>query len=299
MIPEPPSNRAYLYENTDERLWGNFDDVSDADYNDYLDECIDKGFTVDAEKDSNTYKAFNEDGFCLDMSHYGNTLSLDLEAPKQLATIAWPNSAAGNKLPVPKSTIGEFSFEREDSFFVYVGEMTKDDYNEYVEACSNKGFSVDYNKGDTYYQADDSDGWHIALTYEGNSIMSIRIDGPDDADTTTADDEQSATMDEASKPDETSKEDISFDDAGIDGDFKAAMDSYEEFMDGYVEFMKDYNDNPTDIGLIAEYAKFIGEYAEFTKEFSEWQDADLNTEEIKYYLEVQNRVTQKMLEITE
>ena len=80
-------------------------------------------------------------------------------------------------------------------------------------------------------------------------------------------------------------------------DFKAAMDSYEEFMDEYVEFMKKYSNNPGDISLLADYAKFMGEYVEFVEDFEKWEDADLNTEETKYYIEVQSRVTQKLLEI--
>ena len=34
---------------------------------------------------------------------------------------------------------------------------------------------VDYDKGDNYYDADNSDGWHISLKYEGNNIMSVEI----------------------------------------------------------------------------------------------------------------------------
>lgn len=80
-------------------------------------------------------------------------------------------------------------------------------------------------------------------------------------------------------------------------DFKAAMDSYEDFMDEYVAFMKKYSENPSDLDLLTDYAKFMSEYADFVADFEKWEDADLNTAETKYYIEVQSRVSQKLLEV--
>jgi hypothetical protein len=37
---------------------------------------------------------------------------------------------------------------------------------------------VNYSKGDNYYTADNGDGWHVSLKYEGNQIMSIDLDAP-------------------------------------------------------------------------------------------------------------------------
>lgn len=78
MLPKPPSNRGMLYENSDEQLHVSLNDVSDSDYNDYLDDCIDLGFSVDADKSSYSYKAYNSEGYCLSISHIGEELSIDL-----------------------------------------------------------------------------------------------------------------------------------------------------------------------------------------------------------------------------
>ena len=59
----------------------------------------------------------------------------------------------------------------------------------------------------------------------------------------------------------------------------------------------DYNKNPSDITLIVDYAKFIGKYSEFTSDFEKWEDEDLTTEEAQYYVDVQARVTKKLLEV--
>lgn len=85
----------------------------------------------------------------------------------------------------------------------------------------------------------------------------------------------------------------------IGTDFKEAMDSYEAFYDKYCEFMKKYNANPTDIELISAYGGIMTEMVEMSEKFESWKEGDLNAEELKYYLEVNSRVTQKLAELSE
>lgn len=303
-LPEPPTNRGRIHTNSAGDLWIAISALSSVQFNDYIEACKEKGYTVDAEYDSSSYEAYNAEGYSLRLSHYGNEadMSIRLEAPMQLGTITWPNSTAGNKLPTPKSTTGKFSYEHDDSFFVYVGGMTRDDYNEYVNACSEKGFNVDYDKGDIYYRANDAEGWHISLAYEGNSIMTIKIyasnkEVPERQTKETNKPKETSKPDKTTKPQKTTKPTNTSNASGIGSDFKAAMDSYEKFMNEYVAFMKKYSANPSDLGLLADYAKFMMDYANFVADFEKWGDAELNTKETKYYIEVQNRVNQKLLDI--
>lgn len=85
----------------------------------------------------------------------------------------------------------------------------------------------------------------------------------------------------------------------IGTDFKEVMDSYEAFYDKYCEFMKKYNANPTDIELISAYGDIMTEMVEMSEKFESWKEGDLNAEELKYYLEVNSRVTQKLAELSE
>ena len=61
---------------------------------------------------------------------------------------------------------------------MYVGDTTREEYEEYVTDCSYYGFDVDYDKGENYYRAYNEDGYYLSLSYEGNNIMLIRIDEP-------------------------------------------------------------------------------------------------------------------------
>lgn len=84
---------------------------------------------------------------------------------------------------------------------------------------------------------------------------------------------------------------------GMRPEFKEAMDAYEEFYDEYCDFMKKYQENPTDFTLLADYAKFLAKAEEMDRKFEKWDDSELNNAELKYYLDVNNRVMQKLVDV--
>ena len=79
-------------------------------------------------------------------------------------------------------------------------------------------------------------------------------------------------------------------------EFKDAMDSYESAMDEYIAFMTKYNAskgaNPELITASGEYMK---KYIDATDAFKKWDGKEMNKEEAKYYVDVQTRVTQKLM----
>ena len=75
------------------------------------------------------------------------------------------------------------------------------------------------------------------------------------------------------------------------------MDSYESFIDEYVAFMKKYSDNPSDVSLLADYTKYMSKYADMVEKFDKWESEDLNDAELAYYIDVQARVSKKLLEV--
>ena len=95
------------------------------------------------------------------------------------------------------------------------------------------------------------------------------------------------------------KKDVVTQQTQISANFKAAMDSYEKFMNKYVDFMKKYKANPSDLSLLAEYAVYMSDYAEYVQDFKNWEDKDLSTAEIAYYVDVQARISKKLLEVAQ
>ncbi|MBQ3036016.1 MAG: hypothetical protein IJD31_03705, partial [Lachnospiraceae bacterium] len=84
---------------------------------------------------------------------------------------------------------------------------------------------------------------------------------------------------------------------GMRKEFKDAMDDYEAFFDEYVLFMKKYNDASDVSTLMLDYAELMSKYEQYTESFEEWENEELNDTELAYYLQVQTRVTEKLLSI--
>ena len=181
MLPTPDSTVGEIHSNSQTELMLDVHGISETQFNDYINACKEKGFTIEADLSGISFTAYNQDGYKLSLSYYESSseLSINIDAPMEMSQIQWPNSEVAKLLPVPKSTIGSVSWENSGGFVIYIGNTTKAEYNEYVNACSAKGFNVDYNKGDDYYYADNADGYHISLRYEGNNVMWIRADEPE------------------------------------------------------------------------------------------------------------------------
>lgn len=95
----------------------------------------------------------------------------------------------------------------------------------------------------------------------------------------------------------TAKADIAMID-GMRPEFKEAMDAYEAFYSEYCDFMMEYKKNPTDLTLITKYGELLTKAVEVDEAFAAWDEDDLNNEELKYYLEVNTRVMQKLVDVT-
>ena len=102
---------------------------------------------------------------------------------------------------------------------------------------------------------------------------------------------------ETEEPKEEPAEAESADASGLRPEFKEAMDAYEAFYDEYCEFMKEYQENPTNIALLTKYTQMLSQLTEMNASFEKWNSGDLNSEELKYYTEVNARVLQKMADI--
>lgn len=101
---------------------------------------------------------------------------------------------------------------------------------------------------------------------------------------------------------DTEKEDANTNDELVDGmrpEFKEAMDSYEAFYNEYCEILKKYGEDPSDTELLADYTDMLSKSIEMTEKFEAWEEDGLNDAELNYYLEVNSRITQKLLEVSE
>lgn len=179
-IPEIESKSGEIKYDNDENYWLEIYSFTDSEYDDYIDECKKKGYTIENKKDSISYEAYNELGYHLQLRHYNssNDLTIRVEAPIEMNKIKWPKSKIAELLPVPKSTYGKIEWEADYGFVIYLGNITKNEYKDYIDACIDKGFIEDYKRGDDYFHAKNDDGYKVDIDYRGFDTMFLRIDEP-------------------------------------------------------------------------------------------------------------------------
>lgn len=184
MLPKPASKDGkelktgdFVF-NDDTYFLAQIEDASKDDFVYYISAAAARGFTIEANRGDISYDAYNERGYHISIMYLGEAgVSVDADAPKITGTLSWPKSAIASLLPVPDSGTGSVLWDASYCFAAYVS-YTKEQYDAYVDACAGSGFTVDYRKSDTYYDAYNADGYHLSLSYEGFNTMFVRIDEP-------------------------------------------------------------------------------------------------------------------------
>lgn len=179
MLPEPESPYGEIISNSDEYLSLNVTKTSEKQYNNYIEACKDKGFTIDTETTGSFFYAFNDKGYKLSLSYYEGDMHINLDAAMKLGSLTWSDSEIAKLLPVPKSTVGSIEKDDEKGFAAYIGETTIDDFNAYVKSCEEKGFSIEANKTDKQFTAKNKESYKLVVEYKGNNVIYISIAEPE------------------------------------------------------------------------------------------------------------------------
>ncbi|MCI6820445.1 MAG: zinc ribbon domain-containing protein [Clostridiales bacterium] len=202
--------------------------------------------------------------------------------------IIWPESGIAEMIPEPDSDYGQISLDTEDSFWADIGKTSPKEYAQYVEACRNMKFNVDYDNSDSYYNAKNKTGYELFLTYNKDKrVMSIQLDAPAGASENTSEPDSTASEDTKEKKSSSS---------GVDPDFKATMDSYEEFFDDYIAFMKKYSESSDTSAMLSDYTAYMQKYSEVMSKLDAIDEDELNADERAYYTKVMSRITKKLSE---
>lgn len=83
---------------------------------------------------------------------------------------------------------------------------------------------------------------------------------------------------------------------GISPELKAFLESYEAFMDEYCSFMETYNSS--DAAALLKYSALMAKYADFSVKADEWNSREMNDAETLYYIQVMNRINEKLLMVS-
>lgn len=180
-LPEPSSQYGDLYINRADDLSLRVEKVSFSEYQSYLNECIDKGFTYVVKSSASSYKAFNSDGYelKLDYYEYDKVMSISLTV-RITGTIKWSNSDIASLLPVPTSNVGSVVSDYNYGYNLYVGNTSKFEYDEYIAECEEKGFRLNIQKTDATFYAENELGYELVVEYYECNLIHIDLDVPED-----------------------------------------------------------------------------------------------------------------------
>lgn len=282
MLPEPGSDVGRIISNDKSSLSLDINKTSADEYEDYINACKDKGFTYESDEGDLSYTAFNKKGYALDLSYYEDEeeMSISLDAPKKMSEFTWPVGTLSTLLPEPKSNIGSVESDSSDDFTIYVGKTSLSAYGEYVKACQDKGFNVDYSKDDKSFSGDNSDGYSLSVEYKGNNVMYISIDA--------------YSVSDKAKKKAKSKTSSNTDSSGVTPKFKKTMDSYEDFFDDYIAFMKKYEDSDDTSAMLSDYSSYMSKYTSMMEKLDSIDEDELSDADAAYYVKVQSRINEKL-----
>ncbi|MBR6405746.1 MAG: DUF4190 domain-containing protein [Lachnospiraceae bacterium] len=244
----------------------------------------------------------------------------------RMSEYRWPRGSLAEKVPQPKSNIGVVDRQSSEEFIVYVGEMSTEDFNQYIDQVYEAGFSVNYSQSETRYEAENADGDQVLLSYEGDDIVLIHAWGSNEdtgANTsavssgTTGGQETDAhteekTIDEGTDSEtdvsaedepiqetETGEDAVREEQTGINPELKEFVDSYEAFVDEYVEFMENYDSS--DAQMLADYTEMLTKLAVFEFKSNRYNESEeeMSEADAEYYSAAMMRISNKLLSIAQ
>lgn len=212
-------------------------------------------------------------------------------------SITWPDGDFAKKLPALANQKGEVYSDSSDHVSIKLCNATRSSFDSYVKDAKKMGFTVDYDKSADIYTAKDAEGNEITVFFmedeEDGNTMDITLDAPKSKDNSKAQDSTDGQQTQESQNQQSQQSDPS----QVSADFKASMDSYEQFFDQYVEFMKKYKDSGDSISMLADYTKMMQQYTDTMNKLNAIDQNSLSAADEAYYLEVMGRITQKLASV--
>lgn len=181
VVPKPDSLFGEIISNREDCLALYVYKTSFADYNQYITDCMEKGFVVEVNQIGQLYNAYNADGYKLSLHYdeYGEKMYINIDGTAEYGMLVWPDSLIANMLPVPESTTGEITQDDETGFCAQVSNMSVEKFQSYTAACAENGFDIDVSNSAKSYFAENSEGYKLSVDYQNNNVITISVDEPE------------------------------------------------------------------------------------------------------------------------
>ena len=186
LLPQPASNKGEIWDIDDEKLRIEVNGLSISQFEAYIIKCKENGFTIDSIREGNTFRAYNDEHFYLELKFIDYSdeteLTMLLAAPKDVGLLQWPNTELTNVIPNPKSSNGKIEFNDKEKLWVLVYDFSESKYETYLNEIKNYGFIIDSETDSISYKAYNESGYHISIYDESTqynwSEIFISLEAP-------------------------------------------------------------------------------------------------------------------------
>lgn len=178
-LPKPESKYGVVQTNSPEDLYMIVEDTSFKEYESYVDTCIDFGYDIDVTDSNGEYEAFSGEKGRLSVEYfsYDKAMHISLEILVS-GTYRWHELYFAGLLPAPESKAGDVHNNNDARCDLYVGNISKDGFADYVDKCKKKGFNADSLEYDEYFFAKHAEGYELTVEYYGCDVIYIEIYDP-------------------------------------------------------------------------------------------------------------------------
>lgn len=180
-LPAPEGQLSYTFSSATS-FQADVEGVSAEAFLAYVQECKDCGFDIDVTADDKSYQAYNEqdDHIKISFRDYSKKTSMSVQVDKGIVmeTFYWPNGFAEG-YPVPEAEKCYVKTLRTDSssssLEIYVGDVTRQQFMDYVSKCMDAGYEGSYYEGTDSFYGRKSENSNIKVEFLRGRIMYIDI----------------------------------------------------------------------------------------------------------------------------
>lgn len=178
-LPEIEGYGGNIWKNSEEELDIDIDGITYAQFDAYIVACQERGFTLDAVKDTNEYTAYNDEGYKLELQHIADRLYINLKAPLSGdPNYTWPGSTLAQMIPQLSADSGATALDNEEKCEILLFGVSQETLKSYVATCKAAGFAVDCEEGSTYFNGYNSDGYFLHVSVNDMGKLSITLEAP-------------------------------------------------------------------------------------------------------------------------
>ena len=294
IIPLPGPDTGLIIENTYRVFEVLVDDITEIEYETYIDKCIEAGFNKNIEEQTEYereysyelnrgylgvyygYFAENDAGYWICVEYIGDDRII-IEIGQIYEDVVEDDSYAdAEPTPIANGARDVEGYEDIKNIQLRLKELG------YLDGSADGIFGPGTERALKEFQQ--MNGIEVTGVADYSTLMAL------ESDNSVSKYEKEVVDAEAS----TSEELVD----GMRPSVKNAIDSFEEYFVEYVELIEKIEKNPNNPLLLIDYAEFLKTYDTTMRAFEDMEDDNLNDAEMAYYLAAFGRVNQMLINVT-